>query len=283
MYLKAFETAGFVFAFESEREIEDSDGFSAFLTEKEPELTIYVTEQELPAEKGKLIFERETHRAFELNGEIRFYSSYFDYFRNEYITYACFTTGGKTATLYLTPSEKLWDSKLVNAIDFPSMLLCKGAAFLHCSYIEDDCKAILFTARKGIGKSTQAALWEKHCNSLVINGDRALLKIENDEVFAFGTPYRGSSKISLNKTLPVKAIVCLAQAKENRIERLTGINAVLKLLDGTGCNPEIPELSEAATSICERIVSLVPVYYLECTPDERAVQLLFNTLESEIN
>ena len=46
---------------------------------------------------------------------------------------------------------------------------------LHSSYIVYHDQAILFTAPSGVGKSTQASLWQKYRNIKIINGDRTLI------------------------------------------------------------------------------------------------------------
>ena len=51
-------------------------------------------------------------------------------------------------------------------------------------------KAILFSAPSGTGKSTQADLWQKYVRGVeIINGDRAIIGIEDNGVKAYGLPF----------------------------------------------------------------------------------------------
>ena len=87
---------------------------------------------------------------------------------------------------------------------------------LHSAYIVASAgKAILFSGPSGVGKSTQAALWERCAGARVVNGDRALVDVGKKT--ANGIFYSGTSGISENVTAPVRAIVLLGQGSENRV------------------------------------------------------------------
>lgn len=65
---------------------------------------------------------------------------------------------------------------IMNALALEKKLMIKDAFVLHSSYIIKDDEAILFTAPSGTGKSTQAELWKKYNNAIIVNGDRTLIK-----------------------------------------------------------------------------------------------------------
>ena len=161
---------------------------------------------------------------------------------------------------------------------FPHNLPQFGKMLLHCAYVLHEGKAILFTAPSGTGKSTQAALWQKHCGSVIVNGDRAAIGLENGTVTAYGLPISGTSPDCKNVTAPVAAIVKLSQAKENRVTRMNDMDAARCLLSGTYLPQEfsrdLPVLFDLAVSIGE----CVPVFHLECLPEESAVRTLLPLL-----
>lgn len=158
-------------------------------------------------------------------------------------------------------------------------LLKSGAAILHASYIDAGGEAILFTAPSGTGKSTQAELWRQFGGAEVINGDRAIIRQREGIWHAFGTPCSGSSRICLNRTLPLRAIVVLEQYSENVIERMTYAAKLRALVAATEVYPWLPEEIDMAFGIAQQIVSQVPVIRLRCRPDQGAVECLKRYLE----
>lgn len=153
-----------------------------------------------------------------------------------------------------------------------------GGFLLHASWIRYRDKAILFTGRSGIGKSTQAALWEKHRGAELINGDRVAIFPTAQGAEVRGIPYCGSSGVNKNQTMPLAAVVSLSQAPENTITRLPGVLAFRKLWEGCSVNLWNQSDIDKSTQAVVDTVSVVPVFHLACTPDEGAVK----TLEKEV-
>ena len=81
----------------------------------------------------------------------------------------------------------------------------------------------------GTGKSTQAELWRSLRSAGIINGDRAAIRVLDGVPYACGIPFCGTSDICRNKKLPVKAIVCLDKGTENKLDKLSTINAFMTL------------------------------------------------------
>lgn len=153
----------------------------------------------------------------------------------------------------------------------------QGGFLLHASWIKYRDKAILFTGPSGIGKSTQAALWEKLRGAELINGDRAAVFPVPGGGEVRGIPYCGSSRVNKNQTMPLAAVVCLTQAPENSITRLPGRKAFRRVWEGCSVNLWNREDIAKTTQSVVDTLSAVPVFALACTPDEGAVI----TLEKE--
>lgn len=160
----------------------------------------------------------------------------------------------------------------------PQLLNYFGAMIIHGSFIEADGKAIVFTAPSGTGKSTQAALWEKHRGAVVCNGDKTGLRLRDGVLHAWGLPFCGTSGICRNVTLPVAAIVSLSQAPENRVTRLPLPDAIRAVMCNVYTDRCVSEEWQQAMNLVLDVVSQVPVLSLACTPDERAVEALENAL-----
>lgn len=160
---------------------------------------------------------------------------------------------------------------IFNALAFEKVLIKHKAIILHCSYIIDNNQAILFTAPSGTGKSTQAELWKKHRNSIIVNGDRAIIKKIGDKYFAMGMPICGSSDTCLNISVPIKAIVYLGQCPENKISLFDKKTEIKKLISETTINFFNQEYLNQALDIIQDLALNINMYHLLCTKDENAV------------
>ena len=171
---------------------------------------------------------------------------------------------------------------VLNSLDVAHLVTRAGGVIFHSSYIEYDGKAILFTAPSGTGKSTQAELWRSLRGARIINGDRSAIRFEDGVLCAMGIPFAGSSTYCENRTLPLAAIVYLAQAPETTIRKVRGAEAFRRIWEGCTVNTWDRTDVDLASETVMKIASSVPVYYLACTPDESAVIALEQFLREKV-
>ena len=232
------------------------------------------TAEYLPALEGENCFDSERVCVRNLHG--RQVRTYYDLVSEE-ATATVEEVGTQSYRITIRETLLPWGrdvADLFTQYGLPHCLPQFGKLLLHCAYVLYHGKAVLFTAPSGTGKTTQAMLWKKCCGSEIINGDRAAIGLENGVAMAYGLPISGMSTDCKNVTAPVAAIVSLSQAKHNRAARLSAKQTVRCLLSGTYLPKEfsadLPLLFDLAMSIGER----VPVFHLECLPDEDAVNTL---------
>lgn len=171
----------------------------------------------------------------------------------------------------------LYDNNLVlKLFELPRLLAARGAFFLYASFIAYGGQAVIFTAPKQTGKSTQAALWERYRGAEIVNGDRVLLRKTQGIWTAYGSPYCGTSGICKNRVLPVRAVVLLSQAKENTICTASAKEAAAAFLEG--CTYEPQTQTEAVLDLALDVWREVPMLRLACRPEESAVICLEETL-----
>ena len=163
---------------------------------------------------------------------------------------------------------------IFNRIGFEAFLLQHQGLLLHASLIKFENKAIAFTGPSGIGKSTQADLWEKCLGAFIINGDRAALRNTTSGWQAYGSPYAGTSDIYVNDSAPLEAIVVLEQGKENSLAPLSATQALQHIYPQLSMLRWDKAFTEKATDLCLQLIEKVPVYKLKCLPNEDAVTLL---------
>ncbi len=154
---------------------------------------------------------------------------------------------------------------------FEHLILHAGGLPVHASFVRVSGQGIIFTAPSGVGKSTQAALWERYRSAEVMNGDKTLLVKTPQGFEAAGIPYAGTSGICYAGSAPLRAVVALEQAEGNAVIRLRGAAAVRRIFSGVIRLPWHTEDIERALTLAEQLAAAVPVYLLRCRPEESAV------------
>jgi hypothetical protein len=166
-------------------------------------------------------------------------------------------------------------------IGFEWLLCAQDALILHAACIRCNGRGILFTASSGTGKSTQADLWVTHHGAELLNGDRGILRRREGVWRAYGSPYAGSSQVHKQDSVPIRAIVRLYQAPENRVKRLTGLEAFCAIYPHMTVNSWDAWFVDRSITMTEDIINRVPVYELHCRPDREATEVLAALLDSE--
>lgn len=167
---------------------------------------------------------------------------------------------------------------LLKMLGLEKLLLCHRALILHASFVRWQGNGILFSAPSGTGKSTQASLWARYMGAEVLNGDRAGIRYADGAWRAYGLPYAGTSGIFRNCSAPIRAIVVLRQSAENRIRPAGTAEALQALLPEFSAHRWSAGFMNSVLDLTAQLLGEIPVYCLECRPDQDSVQLLHDTL-----
>ncbi len=172
-------------------------------------------------------------------------------------------------------------SFMLMGIVFRNRLLSMGGIVIHASSIAWKDKGILFTAPSGTGKSTHVCLWEKyHGNEVtVVNDDTPAIRFFDGVPTLCGTPWSGSSDKFANIQVPIGAIVVLKQASANSIVKLSPLEALPLLMPRVFLPYFDAELMEKAYSVLDIILTQVPIYLLACTPEKKAMELVYECVK----
>ncbi len=154
-------------------------------------------------------------------------------------------------------------------------LLAKENTFLfHCSAIAFDGAGVLFTAPSGTGKSTHTRLWREGFGErvTVINDDKPLLKVKDDGIYVYGTPWCGKHGIETNTSVKVKAVVVIERAVENSLEKLS-FNEGYQVLFAQTHRPSEPAGAVAALRFINLFAESVSMYKMKCNISVEAAQV----------
>ena len=149
---------------------------------------------------------------------------------------------------------------------------------LHSSLIDFQGQGLMFLGPSGIGKTTQAELWNRYRDARIINGDIVFVQEKEDCFLGWGTPWHGSSPYCENASVPVKALVVLKQAPENSIRELTGFEKVTAVSNSVFYPQWLENGMELCLETLDHLLTRLPVYELRCRPDEEAVKLTEETI-----
>lgn len=146
---------------------------------------------------------------------------------------------------------------------------------IHASVTELEGNALLFLGTSGTGKSTHSRLWRKFVpGATLLNDDEPILRImEDGEVRVFGCPWSGSTPCYRNASAHVTALVHLRQSPENKLTKLRGRDSFDSLYSSTAFLHSDKKRHLATFDTVADVLEQIPVYRLDCRPDEEAVQL----------
>ena len=152
----------------------------------------------------------------------------------------------------------------------------KDTLHVHAAVVSCEGKGYLFLGPSGTGKSTHAQLWLKHFEGTeLVNDDNPVVR----DGVVYGSPWSGTKTPCFrNVSVPIGGIVMLSQAPYNKIRRLSGIEAYVDLAESVGSMPWDSRIAESQHQTENTLVSTIPMWHLECLPDEEAARLCHDTI-----
>lgn len=220
-----------------------------------------------------------------LNSEIN-YGREFDLFQNNEAESIIIRVNSDIAIV-----NKKWENMKIFPLDcvnneyllihqlFYAYIVQRHMIQLHSSLIATtDNRGLMFLGPSGIGKTTQAELWHKYREALIINGDIVFVQETENAFLGWGTPWHGSSPYCENTNVPVEALIVLKQAPENSIRELTGFEKVSEVSNSVFYPRWLENGMELCLETLDHLLSKLPVYELRCRPDEDAVRLTEETI-----
>ena len=154
-----------------------------------------------------------------------------------------------------------------------------NAIIMHGSSLLYKDLGIIFTAKSGTGKSTHSRLWQKYSDAVVINDDKNILKIENDELILYSSPWSGKHKLDNNIHHKLNALIFLYQRKDNYIEKLSKMKAFKLLMTQIDYPKE--ENIDLWNKIVDKLLNL-NIYYLGCNMERDAFEVSKNQIENDL-
>ena len=195
----------------------------------------------------------------------------------------------KRATLFIPQSNqqtRLQKYALDNALMVLFALAAApfGTVLFHAAVVSYQGRGYMFLGKSGTGKSTHARLWLKHvAGAELMNDDNPVVRFYGAAegvpgAVVFGSPWSGKTPCYRNVQAPIGGIVLLSQAPYNKIVRLRGVQAYAALVTSISGKRWDKRIADGLHATENSLAKNVPVWHLECLPDEAAAQLCNETV-----
>ena len=162
---------------------------------------------------------------------------------------------------------------MVEAGIFYRQLLNFGGVFLHASAVVYNDRAYLFSAPCGTGKSTHTSLWLELLGdkAYILNDDKPAIRVLENGIFAYGTPFSGKHDISVPKAVKLGGICFISRGEEDKVSLMDKREAVIKMYHASLRKIDEAQLDKEL-EILQKIALNVPIYKMECTPTLNAAK-----------
>ena len=164
-------------------------------------------------------------------------------------------------------------------IDNASMLLYAFSTatlhtlLMHASVIERQGYAYLFLGHSGTGKSTHSRMWmQAFDDARLLNDDNPVVR----DGVVYGSPWSGKTPCYINRDVPVRAIIQLKQAPENRMMPLSLPQAYAYMLSSASGMKIDSNMMDSLYDTISTVIQTVPVSQLLCLPDTDAAHVCYN-------
>ena len=283
---KRYSIADIVIELNIDREIYEEDRYLLFWDKSNREADTIVTfkgNNEIYFKESMNLVDDKSARFCEYIENDKFIRVFIDDISGERYAVLSKISEHKWECSYLNKYKDRFESMndLFNHIAFEKIMLENNAFILHASLIDYKKTGILFSGVSGIGKSTQAALWEKYAHADILNGDKVILKKTNNLLYGYGSPFAGSSGVFKNKKVPIKALVFLEKTKnECEINEISGAKAFKNMYSQMIINIWNNEFVEKVISYIYEILGTIKIFKLSARRDSSSVECLKNKVFS---
>jgi len=151
-----------------------------------------------------------------------------------------------------------------------------GVLLFHGSVVSVDNEGFLFTAKSGTGKSTHTRFWREYFGNraVMINDDKPLIKITENEVRVYGTPWDGKHRISTNTNVLLKAVCILERGTENEIHGISKYECQDMMIQ-QAYRPSDPVKLVKTLSLVNELSDRTGLFRMKCNMDISAAETAY--------
>lgn len=158
-------------------------------------------------------------------------------------------------------------------------LLDYNCFMMHGAAVAIGNEAWLFSANSGTGKTTHIKHWLRNIDgAYVVNGDKPIIRLMDDQIFVCGTPWYGKERLGTNIMVPLKGIAFLTRNESNIIHKLSFPQAYLFLLQHVHV-PHDSEMAKKTLRLLQQLGSRISYYDFKINNfKEDCLQVAYNAM-----
>ena len=284
-----YEVAGHRFAVTAEDDLlQKMDQYEPFLVQenKTEELVFWlkvVEESEFPSTEGK------TEESVQEEGIEKIVighvgqQPYFEFWSRDSCKGRMLVDTNWQEVVLSNPDQTLYALNNAAMLMYAMATSRKKTALFHSSVVEHQGRAYMFLGKSGTGKSTHSQLWIKYIpETQLINDDNPVVRVFDDgTATVYGSPWSGKTPCYRNVSYPIGGVVKLEQAPLNRIRRLSGVEAYAEVVPSISGKRWDKALADGLHETENALIKNVPMWHLDCLPDEEAARLCFGNINNK--
>ena len=160
------------------------------------------------------------------------------------------------------------------------LLVEDNIVVFHSSSFMVNGNAFLITARSGVGKSThsrnlKALLGDEF---VYVNDDKPLLKVEENNVTVYGTPWNGKERRGNNIFAPLKAVFFLARGETNTYRKVVNKEEIYVKMISQIYLPKEKAKREKALKVADAILKNINFYEINVTKDIESAKMTYEEI-----
>ena len=153
-----------------------------------------------------------------------------------------------------------------------------SAVFHSCAFAVDK-KGVALTARSGTGKTTHMLLWKEMLGEKfnIVNGDKPFIRIIDDNLYVYGSPWAGKEGLNANISSPLTDICLISRSKTNFTEKLSkqeGIDILMQQI----YMPLDVSARLKTLELIYKIAEKVNFWQINCNMEPEAAEVAYNAI-----
>ena len=154
----------------------------------------------------------------------------------------------------------------------------QGGILMHGVVMEVDDKGVALLAKSGVGKTTHMMNWKRLLGDrmTVINGDKPLVRITEEGIYAYGTPWAGKENLQTNSKVKLSAICFIERSETNECIEFEG--DIFKRLLSQTYKPSDSVALVKSIDILGKISQEINFYTIKCNKEPESAEIAYNKI-----